>query len=71
MLERKDLKIGDLLVAISKGTSPRKHPIVGTLYIVVGRMGYGTNGIFVMEVETGNKYHSHARYYKKTDNFCP
>jgi len=70
MLERKDVKIGDLLIGLENG-SLRKHPIVGTLYIVVGRLGYGANGIFVMEVKSGNKFHSHARWFKKTDNFCP
>lgn len=70
MLERKDVKIGDLLVGLENG-SLRKHPIVGRIYIVVGRLGYGANGIFVMEVKSGNKFHSHARWFKKADKNCP
>ena len=37
MLERKDIKVGDLLVAIIE-MSTRIHPIVGRVYIVVDRM---------------------------------
>ena len=70
MLKRKDIQVGDLLIGF-KNESPRKHPIVGTLYIVVDRMGYGANGIFIMEVRTGNYFHSHTRCFRKTDNFCP
>ena len=70
MLKRKDIKVGDLLIGLENG-SLRKHPIVGRVYVVVDRMGYGANGIFIMEVETGNKYHSHTRWFKKTDKNCP
>ena len=47
MLERKDIKVGDLLVAI-KEMSTRIHPKIGTLYIVCSPIGYGTNGIYVI-----------------------
>ena len=70
MLERKDIKVGDLLVAI-KEMSTRIHPKIGTLYIVCSPIGYGTNGIYVMDVESGKKFHSHTRCYKKTDKNCP
>ena len=68
MLERKDIKVGDLLVAI-KEMSTRIHPKVGRLYIVCSSNGFGTNGIYVMDVESGKRFHSHTRCYKKTDNF--
>ena len=42
MLERKDIKVGDLLVAI-KEMNTRIHPKIGTLYIVCSPNGYGTN----------------------------
>lgn len=70
MLERKDIKIGDLLVAISDG-SLRKHPIKNNLYLVVNLFGYGHNGIFLIEIATGYRFHSETRWFKKTDNFCP
>jgi len=70
MLKRKDIKVGDLLVGLENG-SLRKHPTVGTLYIVIEPIGYGANGIYVMEVETGRKIHSHSRWFKKTDKNCP
>ena len=70
MLERKDVKVGDLLVAIYDG-GLRKHPILGTLYLVRKIEGYGQHGIYVMEVRTGRKIHCETRWFKKTDNFCP
>ena len=70
MLERKDVTVGDLLVAIRE-RSTRIHPIVGRLYIVCSPIGYGTNAIYVMDVKSGKKFHSHTRCYRKTDNFCP
>ena len=70
MLERKDIKVGDLLVGL-ENDSLRKHPIVGRVYIVVDRWGYGENGIFIMEVETGKRFHSHTRWFRKTDKNCP
>ena len=70
MLERKDIKVGDLLIAIEE-MATRKHPKVGTLYIVCSPNGYGTNGIYVMDVKSGKRFHSHTRYYRKTDKNCP
>ena len=70
MLERKDTKVGDLLIAI-KEMSTRIHPKIGKLYIVCSPNGYGTNGIYVMDVKSCKRFHSHTRCYRKTDNFCP
>jgi hypothetical protein len=70
MLERKDVKVGDLLIATYDG-GLRKHPILGTLYLVRKLEGYGKHGIYVMEVKTGRKIHCETRWFKKTDKFCP
>ena len=70
MLERKDIKVGDLLVAI-KEMNARIHPKIGTLYIVCSPNGYGTNGIYVMDVKSGKKFHGHTRCFRKTDKNCP
>lgn len=71
MLERKDLKVGDLLVAIYDGGVFRTHPILGTLYVVRRLDGYGQHGIYVIEVKTGQKIHCETRWFKKTDKNCP
>ena len=66
MLQRKNIKVGDLLIGLDNG---RYTVTVGTVYIVLERIGYGRNGIFVMEVKSGKKFHSHTRWFKKTDIF--
>lgn len=70
MLERKDVKVGDLLIGIYDG-GLRKHPILGTLYLVRKLEGYGKNGIYVIEVKTGRKIHCETRWFKKADKNCP
>ena len=70
MLERKDVKVGDLLVGNIKN-SLRIHPILDTLYLVVDIGGYGKNGIYLRQVGSNRKVHCETRWFRKTDNFCP
>ena len=70
-LKRKDVKVGELLRSvcnISLGTGVDIQ--YNCLYIVVNPTCWlVNNGIEVVCVATGMKFHANARYFLKTDNF--
>ena len=67
-LKRTDVTVGELLKGIYNVTlAMKRHNIhVDSLYVVSSLDGIGHNGIWVICVETGVKFHSNARYFKKT-----
>tara|TARA_Y100000034_G_C6830973_1_gene375065 strand:+ start:685 stop:903 length:219 start_codon:yes stop_codon:yes gene_type:complete len=68
-LKRSDVKIGELLKGIYNVTlAMKQHSVhVGNLYVVTDLNGIGHNGIWVICVKTGKRFHSNTRYFKKTD----
>ena len=72
LLKRTDIQLGELLIADYDVYSMNiKKVQKGWLYIVADLNGYEFNGIWIICVKTGVKLHSNARYFLKSDNFCP
>ena len=69
MLDRVYVKLGELLTGITNVNLANNSMIrANQLYIVVDRRcNYVRNGIEVVCVKTGERFHANARYFLKTD----
>ena len=69
-LKRSDVKVGDLLTGICNVSLATDNFIhYDCFYVVVEPIGLSDNGIWVINIQTGEKFHANARYFLKTDNF--
>jgi len=68
-LRRADINLGELLKAIYNVSDLEDRQLIkeNNLYVVADLNGYGLNGIWLVCIETGTRFHSNARYFKKTD----
>ena len=68
-LRRADIKLGELLKAIYNVSEISTQPMIklNNLYVVVDLNGLGLNGVWVVCVKTGGRFHANARYFSKTD----
>ena len=71
-LKRSDIQLGELLIGdYSVSLTLTRQIQKNYLYVVVDPIGQSDNGIWIVCVQTGEKFHANARYFRKTDNFCP
>tara|TARA_R100000458_G_C8247969_1_gene225461 strand:+ start:488 stop:706 length:219 start_codon:yes stop_codon:yes gene_type:complete len=68
-LKRKDVKVGDLLKGICNVSRHEVNNFIqdDCFYVVVDPIGLSDNGIWIINLKTGEKIHANARYFLKTD----
>ena len=68
-LKRKDVKVGDLLKGICNVCKHEVNNFIqdDCFYVVADPIGLSDNGIWVINLKTGEKIHANARYFLKTD----
>ena len=68
-LKQKDVKVGDLLKGVCNVSRRGDNNFIqyNCFYVVSDPIGLSDNGIWVVCVQTGEKFHANARYFLKTD----
>ena len=68
-LKRKDVKVGDLLKGVCNVSKHEVNNFIqyNCFYVVADPIGLSDNGIWVINLKTGEKFHANARYFSKTD----